>query len=160
TGNLGNYFANQTRDSTRVEWVEAYSRRINGLGPHDLKFGSLIARTTNSGEFSFRPLEIRDQNQRLLQRIEFTAGTPFSRSDVEHSLFAQDRWMPIPNVAIGGGLRVEHQTVTSTWRMAPRLGVAWTPSIQSKFTLRGGFGVFYDGVPLGVYSFLYYPEQV
>src|SRR5439155_1730566 len=56
--------------------------------------------------------------------------------------------------------RVEHQTKTSTWRMAPRLGIAWTPSHAAGIVVRSGFGVFYDRVPLSVYAFSQYPEQI
>ena len=160
TGNLGNYFATQTRDSSRVEWLETFSRRINARGSHDLKFGTVIAQTANSGAFAFRPVAIRDQNQRPIQRIEFMGGTPFDHADVEHAMFAQDHWAPRSNFAVDGGLRVEHQTTTSTWRMAPRVGAAWTPLSGGDLVVRGGVGMFYDRVPLAVYSFPHFPQQV
>ncbi len=160
TGNLGNYFANQHRGSSRLEWMETLSRDIRHWGLRQLKFGSLIARTATSGDFAFRPVDIRDSDGTPIQRIEYTAGSPFEHSDVEHSLFAQGHWAGTPSLSADGGLRVEHQTKTSTWRMAPRLGIAWTPPNAAGIVVRSGFGVFYDRVPLAVYAFSQYPEQI
>ena len=42
--------------------------------------------------------------------------------------------------------------------MAPRAGVAWTPFAHAGTTFRAGFGLFYDRVPLNVYSFAGYPN--
>src|SRR5205085_2268592 len=38
-------------------------------------------------------------------------------------------------------------------------GLAWSP-FGSGLVLRGGFGLFYDRVPLNIYSFNRYPDQV
>src|SRR5437016_6935447 len=57
TGNTGNYFARQHRDSSRVEWLETLSFNE---GTHDWKLGSMVARTSYNGGFSFKPIEIRN----------------------------------------------------------------------------------------------------
>src|SRR5213594_2827200 len=158
TGNRGNYFARQTRESSRIEWAETFSRPVKTR--HDLKFGSLLARTTNAATFSFKPIEVWDQDQRKLQRIEFTGGTPFEHTDVETALFAQDHWTLLPSVSLDGGARFEYQNITKTSRLAPRIGASWNPLHEGHLIVRGGIGVFYDRVPLTVYSFPHYPEQV
>src|SRR5262245_49037954 len=57
TGNSGNYFSWQDRDARRAEWLETLSLKpIQGAGSHNLKFGSIIARTSNQGEFRPRPV--------------------------------------------------------------------------------------------------------
>ena len=44
--------------------------------------------------------------------------------------------------------------------MAPRAGLAWNPVPGRGTTVRGGFGFFYDRVPLNVYVFNKYPDQL
>ena len=157
TGNTGNYFARQQRNSSRLEWLETVS--LN-RGPHDFKFGSTVARTTFDGSFDFRPIEIRNTDGQLLEKIEFTGAAPFRLQDTDAALFTQDHWKVLPNVTLDWGARVEHQATTHASRLGPRIGVAWNPMREENLVFRGGFGVFYDRVPLSVYSFSLYPEHV
>jgi hypothetical protein len=159
--NRGNYFSQQDRDASRFEWIEIYSLApIKALGEHNLKFGSSIGRTANDGTFNARPVNIRDENDRLLKRIEFVGGQPFDRSDMETNFFGQDHWVVTPRLAMDVGLRFERQGITETTRFAPRAGLAWTPFGNHQTVVRSGFGLFYDRVPLNVYSFDRYPEQL
>ncbi|MBI1760632.1 MAG: carboxypeptidase regulatory-like domain-containing protein, partial [Acidobacteria bacterium] len=58
-GNTGNYFSEQNRAASRVEWTETLALSpINALGAHNLKFGTVLARTTNDGQFLARPVNI------------------------------------------------------------------------------------------------------
>ena len=58
------------------------------------------------------------------------------------------------------GVRWDRQGITESIRVAPRMGLAWAPGGDNSTIVRGGFGIFYDRVPLGVYSFDKYPEQL
>ncbi len=158
TGNTGNYFARRNRNSSRIEWHETLS--LSKGSKHALKFGATLARGANSGSFSFTPVEIRDSEQRTLQRIEFTGGDPFHQNDVDNSVFAQDHWSLLSNLSVDGGARLEYQGRASSLRLAPRLAASWSPFGERQLVLRGGYGVFYDRVPLTVYAFDRYPQQV
>ncbi|HWX39987.1 MAG TPA: TonB-dependent receptor [Blastocatellia bacterium] len=160
-GNLGNYFSQQNRRASRLEWLETYSMApIELSGSHNLKFGVAISHTNNHGEFTARPVEIRDLDGVLLKQIDFVGGSPFNRSDLETEFFGQDHWLITKNLSLDSGIRFDRQGITGTDRIAPRVGLAWTPFGSDRAVVRGGYGIFYDRVPLGVYSFSSYPQQL
>lgn len=160
-GNFGNYFSQQDRRASRAEWIETYSLSpISLYGAHNLKFGSSLARTTNRGDFIARPIEIQDNDGRLVKRIDWVGGHAFNRSDFETAFFGQDHWIINPRLSMDIGTRFEEQDITETVRVAPRIGLAWTPFANQQTIVRGGFGLFYDRVPLSVFAFNGYPEQV
>ncbi|HYL99650.1 MAG TPA: hypothetical protein VEZ90_11905, partial [Blastocatellia bacterium] len=161
TGNSGNYFSQQDRRASRTEWMEIFSPApIDARGKHNLKIGSEITRTTNRGDFSARPVDILDNGGDLIKRIQFVNGSPFNRRDLETTFFAEDHYVINPNLSMDLGLRFERQGITETIKIAPRGGIAWAPFGPSNTVIRGGFGLFYDRVPLDVYSFASYPEQL
>ncbi len=161
TGNTGNYFNEQDRKSSRIQWMEILSfRPLNKYGTHNFKIGSDITRTHNRGQFFARPVNITNTAGQLLRRVEFVGGSQYDRKDLETSAFGQDHWVITKNFALDYGLRFERQGITETQRFAPRAGLAWTPFGNQKTVVRGGFGLFYDRVPLNVYSFSSYPDQV
>ncbi len=161
TGNSGNYFSEQNRRATRAEWIETYSLSpISLYGAHNLKFGSSVTRTGNRGDFIARPIRIEDAEGRLVKRIDWVGGHAFDRSDLETAFFGQDHWIINPRLSMDVGTRFEEQDITETIRVAPRIGLAWTPFLNQQTTIRGGFGLFYDRVPLSVFAFNGYPEQV
>lgn len=161
TGNSGNYFSQQNRDASRAEWIETYSLSpINALGAHNLKFGSSVARTTNRGDFDARPIEIQNNAGQLVKRIDWIQGSPFDLKDLETAFFGQDHWVVNSRLSLDVGTRFERQGITESTRVAPRIGLAWTPFANLQTVIRGGFGLFYDRVPLSVFAFNLYPQQV
>jgi hypothetical protein len=159
TGNLGNYFSQESRRANRFEWIEEWTpRTFHFAGQHTLKFGSVLGDSENVGHFYARPVLIEDANGHLLQQVNFSGAGVFDLSDTEPAVFAEDHWVLNSNLAIDIGLRCEAQTITYTTRTAPRAGFTWTPD-AGKTVVRGGIGVFYDSVPLDVYAFNSYPRQ-
>ena len=93
---------------------------------------------------------------------DFLSGTPamwrqaFGDPHTEHSVtragaFVQDRWSVTPRLTLNLGVRYDVEKLpapfaTDTGNIAPRLGLAWSPS--GKWVVRGGFGLFYDRLPL------------
>jgi hypothetical protein len=160
-GNSGNYFNSQDRHSSRYELIETLSLKpINYAGAHNLKFGASLTRSHIDGLYQSRPVNIRNAQGELLRRIEFAGGSEYRRADFEFAAFTQDHWLITPKLALDIGARVERQGVTETFRIAPRAGLAWTPFGNERTVLRGGYGLFYDRVPLNIYSFERIPEQV
>ncbi len=159
TGNLGNYFSQESRRANRFEWLEEWTpRTFHFAGLHIFKFGSVLGHSENVGHFYAHPVLIEDANGHLLRRISFSGAGAFDLADTEPAVFVEDHWVLNSHLAIDVGLRLEAQTITYTTRTAPRSGFTWTPD-EGKTVVRGGIGVFYDSVPLDVYAFNSYPQQ-
>src|SRR5262245_4215295 len=125
SANSGNSLSWQDRDARRAEWVETLSLEpVHGAGPQKLKLGSILASTSNQGEFRARPVNILDNEGTLLRRIEYLDGEPFDLTDLETHFFGQDHWVITPRLAFDYGLRFENQGITETFRLAPRAGLA------------------------------------
>jgi hypothetical protein len=66
--------------------------------------------------------------------------------------YAQDEWKVSPSLTINLGVRHDLQFLktisTDTNNLSPRAGFAWSPFASRRTVVRGGFGLFYDRVPL------------
>ncbi|MGI8991237.1 MAG: TonB-dependent receptor [Bryobacteraceae bacterium] len=160
-GTRGNYFGGQNRAARRTEWLETWSPvPVRLAGTHLVKIGTSLTGSGDDGQFTYRPVDVLDSTGRRLQRIDFTNRAPFSRTDLEFTVFAQDHWALNSKVAFDYGGRFEHQRLPSSVRIAPRAGVAWTPFSDEQTVFRAGYGQFYDHLPLDIYTFGRYPERI
>jgi hypothetical protein len=160
TGNLGNYFSQQTRTASRIEWRETWSLTRQLWGTHNIKAGSVLGGTAEHALINQNTVNILDAAGNLIETIDFTPGRPIARTDIESAFFAQDQWIIGSRFSLNLGLRVAQQEVTDAFRIGPRAGFVWTPFGSGRTIVRGGIGVFYDRVPLNVYGFALYPDQI
>lgn len=160
-GNRGNYFAEKDRTATRISGASNYSfAPVEALGIHHIKLGGYLAGSQNEGSVHERPIDIEDYYGHRLLRITFPRTTrTFDVSDVEKSFFGQDHWIMTQRFAADLGVRTEAQQISGAFRVAPRFGFSWTPFQSTGTVVRGGFGFFYDRVPLNVYGFNRYPNR-
>jgi len=160
TGNSGNYFAQQNREATRIAGGSSFSPKpIHHFGTHSLKFGADFSSSNEDGDVTKHPIDILNTAGQLIEHIGFTTGAPFETSDTNYTLYAQDHWTLTQRVALDLGMRAESQEVTESFRLAPRLGISWTPFPDAATIIHAGFGWFYDRVPLDIYGFASYPNE-
>lgn len=158
--NSGNYFADQTRSASRVSGASTYAfAPLEGAGSHHFKIGGYFASSKHDGDIKERPIEIVDAAGRLLVNVTFPRIRSFEISDIEKSFFGQDHWILTQRLAVDLGVRTESQQISGAFRVAPRLGLSWSPLAHTGTVLRGGAGLFYDRVPLNVYGFNRFPDR-
>jgi hypothetical protein len=160
-GRAGSYFAQQHTDASRLGWAPSYLfRSFKWLGTHSYKLGAYVGQSKDNGQVIDQPIDIVNQWNQLTEQIAFTPGRAFSLEDTEYAFYLQDHWTISPRLAVDAGVRTESQEVSHTFRVAPRAGLAWSPSERWGTVVRMGFGFFYDHVPLNVYSFKQFPKAV
>lgn len=161
SGNRGNYFAHQSRSASRISGASAYAfRPFTRLGTHHIKIGGYLAGSDHTGNLFAQPISIVNADGQELVRVTFPRPTrTFEIDDLEKSFFGQDHWMITPRFAVDLGVRTEAQQISGAFRVAPRIGLSWTPSARTGTIVRGGAGLFYDRVPLNVYGFNRYPNR-
>lgn len=160
TGNSGNYFEQQNRYSTRVGWSPTFAfKPIKNLGTHEFKVGTYFAESTLHGQVFEHPIDILDATGVMTEQITFFGGREFQMSDTEYAIFGQDHWTITKHLSVDMGVRTESQEVSESFRVAPRGGFVWSPFAKFGTVVSGGFGMFYDRVPLNVYAFNHYPKE-
>jgi hypothetical protein len=79
-------------------------------------------------------------------------NSTIAQTNPNAGFYAQDEWKVTPRFTLNLGLRYDLQFLetiaTDTNNVSPRAGFAWVPFASRRTVVRGGFGLFYDRVPL------------
>ena len=146
------------RENALFELVNNTSHQT---GAHSLRAGAnfLYNGTTITfprsvkGAYSFSSLA------NFLQGVYNNAGftqtfgnTAVSQSNPNVGFYVQDEWKLLPSFTLNLGVRYDLQFLqqihTDRDNVSPRAGFAWSPFASRSTVVRGGFGLYYDRVPL------------
>lgn len=149
--NTGGYFNRQKRESRRYEWQEVLSLAAHKWrGQHGVKLGVNLAYATFDGRDRSAPVRIVRADGTTSQLLTFTGEGRLRRTNTESAAFIQDKWTLTQRVTFDLGLRYDRDHIGGGNNLAPRVGFAVSPFSDARTVVRGGAGVFYDKIPLGV----------
>jgi len=156
----GNFYNTQDRLSRRYELAQSLTlnqRRWHGL--HSPKLGYTVSRSDFDATDRSRNVMIHRADGTLFQKFEFVGPGVLSAGVTEVTAFVQDRWQIGAPLTLDLGLRFDWDSLSRRAHVAPRAGFAWLPFPDDPRTvLRGGFGLFYDKIPLNAAAFPRYQQ--
>ncbi len=147
--------ADSTRKETREQFVDSISL---SRSRSEWKGGVTVNHVALNSEFRdgfgalyvFRTLDDFAAGRPAVWRQAF--GSPATQFGVtSFGAFLQNQWRVTPQLTLNLGGRYDVEHLPSPFRtdknnFSPRLGLAWSPS--KEWVVRGGFGLFYDRLPL------------
>jgi TonB dependent receptor-like, beta-barrel len=159
--NFGTFFERQDRRTRLYQWSQTFnSRPLQSAGRHLFKAGYAFSRSTYDGQISDTPVRVLRGDGTLSSTINFASAL---RSDIaknEVAFFVQDTWQIHQRFTLDFGLRLDHDNLSAeSINVAPRVGFVFAPTRDGRTAIRGGFGVFFDKIPINVANFQNVPVR-
>jgi hypothetical protein len=149
--NGGNFFNRQDRFTDRYDGQVVYNfATFQAGGTHAFKAGLNLSYNRFDGEDSNNVIRVSRADGTLSQFIDFVGEGEIDRNKSEQSFFIQDKYSVTPRIVLDLGLRYDHDGLSSDNNFAPRFGFLIIPTKDGRTVVRGGIGLFYDKIPLGV----------
>ncbi len=159
--NSGTYFEKQDRRTRLYQWSQSlHLRPFQAQGRHLLTLGYFYSRGTYSGLITSLPVTVLRGDGTLSWKLEYGTSPSSEVAKNDLAFFVQDNWQVHPRLVLDLGLRLEGDSLSAeTVNPAPRIGFVFAPGRDDRTAIRGGFGVFFDKIPLNVAAFPDFPAQ-
>lgn len=159
--NSGSYFEQQSRRTRLYQWSQTlHVWPLESGGRHLLTFGYSCIRSDYRGRIGDSPVNVLREDHTLSSRIAYGPALASRTTSNEWALFAQDNWQIHPRFTVDLGVRLDHENLSAElWDVAPRVGFVFAPTRDNRTAIRGGFGVFFDKVPINVANFAQFSAQ-
>ena len=159
--NSGSYFEQQQRNTQLYQWSQTlHVRPIESAGRHLLTFGYSYSHSSYNGWVTNFPLQVLREDGTLSSSIRYGSALDSKAGVSNVALFVQDNWQIHPRFTMDLGLRLDHDSLSAEpANIAPRVGFVFAPMRDNHTAIRGGFGVFFDKIPINVAIFTRFPAQ-
>ncbi len=159
--NSGNFFNRQARRSKRYQALEVYSfSPPDFAGTHFMKLGGGVSYLTFDGSNTSNTVRVLRADGTRSQQIDFVGSGQLARNKTEFLAYFEDKWTVSRRLTLEYGVRYDRDNVAHENNLAPRLSFAFLPIIDGRTVIRGGIGIFYDQIDLGVATFTQLQERV
>ena len=159
--NSGSFFLQQNRRTRLYQWSQTlHLRPLQSAGRHLLTFGYSYVRSTYRGQISNQPVRVLREDGTLSSAIAYDAALTSRAATNELAFFAQDNWQIHPRFTLDLGMRFDRDSLSAEpLNVSPRAGFVFAPTRDNRTAIRGGFGVFFDKIPINVGIFPEIPAQ-
>jgi hypothetical protein len=159
--NAGTFFDRQDRRTRLYQWAQSFHLwPLAYRGRHLIAIGYSYSRGTYKGSVGRLPVDVQRGDGALSQSIAHGASPVSDTSKNELAVFVQDNWQVHPRFVLDLGVRLQMDSLSAERvEPAPRIGFVLAPGRDNRTAIRGGFGVFFDKIPLNVVAFPDFPVQ-
>jgi len=159
--NSGSFFEQQHRRTRLYQWSQSlHLWPLQSAGRHLLTFGYSYVRSTYQGQVGNLPVNVLREDATVTSQITYGSSLSSQAVKNELSFFVQDNWQIRPRFTVDLGTRFDHDSLSAEGlNVAPRIGFVFAPTRDNRTAIRGGFGVFFDKIPINVSIFRDFPAQ-
>jgi outer membrane receptor protein involved in Fe transport len=159
--NSGSFFERQDRRTRLYQLSQTlHLWPMQSAGRHLLTFGYSYADSTYQGQIANLPVNVLREDNTVSSQIAYGPALASQATKSEVAFFAQDNWQIHPRFTMDLGVRFDHDNLSAeTVNVAPRIGFVCAPTRDNRTAVRGGFGVFFDKIPINVSVFQDFPAQ-
>lgn len=154
SGLRNNYFNRFDRDSRRYDASATLAMSTVGKwGQHLTRAGAQFGQTSYEGIDASRTVVIARANGSVFRRIDYLGSSDVGANNTELAGFLEDEWAPSSQLTVHGGVRYGYERVAGDQTLAPRVDASYRPFKHGRTVVKGGFGQFYDKLPLNAADF-------
>jgi Carboxypeptidase regulatory-like domain/TonB dependent receptor-like, beta-barrel len=159
--NSGTFFEQQDRRTRLYQWSQTlHLWPLQSAGRHLLTSGYSYVRSTYQGQVANLPVNVLREDSTVSSQITYDPALASQATKNEFAFFVQDNWQIRPRLTLDVGVRFDHDNLSAEpVNVAPRIGFVFAPARDNRTAIRGGFGIFFDKIPINVSVFRDFPAQ-